>query len=68
MTTVEVCCGIAPASRASAFLGISSVSFDNRKNQIETAISELNSFFTTFEERPVCFIISIYYNNFNLNL
>jgi hypothetical protein len=67
MTTVEVCCGIAPASRDSAFLGISSVSFDSRKNQIETAISELNNFFTTFEEKSVCFTISIY-NNFNLNL
>jgi len=53
MTVVEICCGTAPAARAAAFLGISSISFDIRGNQIEAACSSFSSFFNKFKEQPV---------------
>ena len=61
MTVVELCSGTAPASRASAFLGLSSISVDYRDNQTKTAASLCSTFFTTMskllddkeEERPV---------------
>ena len=61
MTVVELCSGTAPASRASAFLALSSYSIDYRANQTKTAASLCSTFFTTMskflddkeEERPV---------------
>ena len=55
MTVVEVCSGTSPAARAAAFLGLNSISFDNRKSQIQTATANLASFFTKFKE-PVSLI------------
>ena len=38
MTIIEICCGTAPPARAAAFLGLNSISFDSRGDQISTAI------------------------------
>ena len=43
MIVVEICSGIAPASRAAALLGISCISFDSRQSQTEAASSVWNS-------------------------
>ena len=61
MTVIELCSGTAPASRASAFLGLSSISIDCRDNQTKSAASLCSTFFTTMskhlddteQERPV---------------
>jgi len=54
MTIIEVCCGTVPASRAAAFLGLNSISFDSRQDQISTATSILVDFFASFKTKPVC--------------
>ena len=46
MTVVELCSGTGPASRASAFLGLSSISIDCRENQSKSAAALLTNFFT----------------------
>ena len=44
MTLVEICAGTAPGSRASTFLGINSISFDNRADQNTTAAALMAEF------------------------
>jgi len=54
MTIIEICCGTAPAARAAAFLGLHSISFDSRPDQISTATSLLVDFQSKFQKKPVC--------------
>jgi len=55
MTLVEVCSGVAPGARASSFIGISSISFDFRERQNETAKSLLIEHFSRWKTKPVRF-------------
>ena len=54
MTIIEICCGTAPASRAASFLGLNSISFNSRQDQISTASSLLVEFQSKFQKKPVC--------------
>jgi hypothetical protein len=59
MTIIEICCGTAPEARAAAFLGLNSISFDNRGDQITTASSLLVEFFAKYKYKPVSIIFLI---------
>jgi len=54
MSIIEICCGTAPAARASSFLGLNSISFDSRADQISTATALLVDFQSKYQKKPVC--------------
>jgi len=57
MTLVEVCSGVAPGARAASFIGINSISFDNRDSQNETAGSLLTHHLHKWKKKPVCYFL-----------